>query len=65
MGETPEADWIEQHQPVRAFEVDADGDILPPTETGTTEADEADRADQARPVPLDDDDDPATGYRVT
>lgn len=60
MSETPEADWLDQQQPARPFEVGTDGDITVPADTaGTTEtpveADEADRADQATPVSLNDD----------
>ncbi len=53
--EIAEPDRQEQQQPVSQFEVGTDGVIQP----SRAEADEADRIDQAAPVPVDDEDQPA------
>jgi hypothetical protein len=53
--EIPEVDRQEQQRPVSPFDVTGDGVIQPVS----GEADEADRIDQAIPVPGDEEEDPA------
>ncbi len=54
--EIPEEDRAEQQQSASPFEVPSDGVVQP----GTAEADLADQIDQATPVPVDDEDEPAS-----
>ena len=52
--EAPEADVAEQEAPVDP--TDDSNDAVPPVATSDVEADEADLLEQARAVPLDDED---------
>lgn len=53
---TPEEDFLDQHTPMTADEPD-DSDRPPDPEPGLSEADDADLAEQAIPLPDDEDDD--------